>query len=135
MPGAIKQLLLDKIKPSSELFYSSSSSPTLLSSLLSLKRLLLTLRARYLSPNNSKSRANSNLLILETNGTISSILKSWIILIAFRKRFTLKILRKRPTVWTILSNSSRNATGRSQLLILQKPVGLLLSITRATLLL
>ena len=82
-----------------------------------------------------KSKANSNLLILETKGTISSTLKSWIILIAFRKRFTLKIQRKRPNVWTILLNSSRNAIGRSELLILPKPVGLRLKITRVTLLL
>ena len=107
----------------------------LLSSLLSLKRLPPMLRVRYLSLNNSKSRVNSNLLILETKGTISSTLKSWITLTAFRKQFMLKIQRKRPNFWTILLNSSRNAIGRSELLILLKPVGLRLNITRVTLLL
>ena len=44
-----KKRLLDKIQPSSVPFYSSNSSPTLLSSFLSLRRLPLTQSAHYVS--------------------------------------------------------------------------------------
>lgn len=82
-----------------------------------------TSRTHYLSQSSSKLRVNSNFLIMETKGIISSTLKFWNISKAFQKPSRLRNRWKPPSFWMTLLNWSRTATERSKLLILPKVVG------------